>query len=153
MRAAIYARVSEASRDPRTIRTHELIEYCERHHWTAAAQYVDVGWKFSQLDRLIADAHRAWFDAVIIWRFEKSPLSSPHLLRALDTFDALAIEYVTLADDIDTSTAAGKASFLADLERTLIGEQIKARLRVFHTKAKRTWRNLKESLVRMLRSI
>jgi DNA invertase Pin-like site-specific DNA recombinase len=141
--AAIYARLSGPNQDHRGIHPRELTEYCARHDFKAAGKYVDVGWKFTQLDRLIKDAHHGWFDYVIIWRFDKSALSAPHLLRALDAFDSLAIEYVTPADDIDTTTPSGKALFMSNLERSLIGEQLKSRFRVFRTRTRRTWQNLK----------
>ena len=62
-----------------------------------AGQYIDVGIsgakeKRPQLDRLIADAHRRKFDAVIVWKFDRFARSVSHLLRALETFKSLRIE-------------------------------------------------------------
>jgi DNA invertase Pin-like site-specific DNA recombinase len=102
--AAIYARLSEPSWDHAGIHPRELAEYCARYDFKAVGKYVDVGWKFPQLDRLIQDAHHGWFDYVIIWRFDKSALSVPHLLRALEAFDSLAIEYVPPGDGIEATS-------------------------------------------------
>lgn len=57
-----------------------------------------------------------------------------HLLCALETFKALGIEFVSFSGQMDTSTPAGKRVFtvlgaVAELERSLIVERVKAGLR------------------------
>src|SRR5215471_16351236 len=88
MKVAIYARVSTANngQDP-TMQTRELREYCERRGWNVAGEYVDLGIsgtkeKRPDLDRLMTDAHRRRFDAVIVWKFDRFARSISHLLRA-----------------------------------------------------------------------
>ncbi len=151
MRAAIYARVSTANngQDPR-VQTRELEEYCQRRDWTVAGEYVDVGIsgtkeKRPELDRLLADAHRRRFDAVVVWKFDRFARSVSHLLRALETFQALGIEFVSLSEQLDTSTPTGKMVFtvlgaVAELERSLIVERVKAGLRNARAKGKRLGR-------------
>jgi hypothetical protein len=130
MRAAIYARVSTANngQDPR-VQTRELGEFCERRGWTLA-EYVDVGVsgtkeKRPALDRLMADAHKRKFDVVVVWKFDRFARSVSHLLRALETFHALGIEFVSLTEGVDTSTPAGRMVFtvlgaVAELERSVV---------------------------------
>ncbi len=151
MKAAIYARVSTANngQDP-TMQTRELREYCERLGWTVAGEYVDVGISGSkekrpELDRLIAEAHRRRFDAVIVWKFDRFARSVSHLLRALETFKALGIEFVSLSEQVDTSTPTGKMVFtvlgaVAELERSLIAERVRAGLRNARAKGKKLGR-------------
>jgi DNA invertase Pin-like site-specific DNA recombinase len=151
MRAAIYARVSTANngQDP-TTQTRELKEYCDHRGWTLVGEYVDVGVsgakeKRPELDRLMADAHRRRFDAVIVWRFDRMARSVSHLLRVLETFKALGIEFVSFSEQLDTSTPAGKMVFtvlgaVAELERSLIVERVKAGLRNAKAKGKRLGR-------------
>jgi DNA invertase Pin-like site-specific DNA recombinase len=60
--------------------------------------------------------------------------SVSHLLRSLELFGSLGIGFVSLSEQIDTSTPAGKLVFtvlgaVAELERSLIGERIRAGLR------------------------
>lgn len=60
--------------------------------------------------------------------------SVSHLLRALETFRALGIEFVSLCEQMDTSTPTGKIVFtvlraVAELERSLIAERVRARER------------------------
>ena len=151
MRAAIYARVSTANngQDPR-VQTRELGEFCERRGWTLVPEYVDVGIsgtkeKRPALDRLMADAHRRKFDVVVVWRFDRFARSVSHLLRALETFQSLGIEFVSLSEQMDTSTPTGKMVFtvlgaVAELERSLIVERVKAGLRNARAKGKRLGR-------------
>ena len=115
-----------------------------------ASQYIDVGIsgakeKRPELNRLMADAHRRKFDAVIVWKFDRFARSVSHLLRALETFKALGIEFVSLSEQMDTSTPTGKMVFtvlgaVAELERSLIAERVKAGLRNARAKGKRLGR-------------
>ena len=151
MRVAIYARVSTANngQDP-MLQVREIREYIERRGWTVASEYVDVGIsgtkeKRPELDRLMVDAHRRRFDAVIVWKFDRFARSVSHLLRALETFQALGIHFVSLSESLDTSTPAGKMVFtvlgaVAELERSLIVERVKAGLRNARAKGKRLGR-------------
>jgi len=150
-RAAIYARCSTANngQDPR-VQTRELEEFCERRGWTLLPEYVDIGIsgtkdKRPALDRLMADAHKRKFDVVVVWRFDRFARSVSHLLRALETFNALGIAFVSLSEQLDTSTPTGKMVFtvlgaVAELERSLIVERVKAGLRNARAKGKRLGR-------------
>src|SRR5229473_496474 len=116
-RAAIYARVSTSNngQDP-TMQTRELHAYCERRGWTVASEYIDIGISGSkekrpELDRLMADAYRRKFDVVAVWRFDRFARSVSHLLRALETFKALGIAFVSLTEQMDTTTPTGKMVF------------------------------------------
>jgi DNA invertase Pin-like site-specific DNA recombinase len=151
MRVAIYARVSTANngQDP-TMQTRELQEYAKRRGWTVAGEYVDIGIsgtkeKRPELDRLMADAHRRRFDAVVVWKFDRFARSVSHLLRALETFKAQGIEFVSFSEQLDTSTPAGKLVFtvlgaVAELERSLIVERVKAGIRNAQAKGKKLGR-------------
>jgi DNA invertase Pin-like site-specific DNA recombinase len=151
MKVAIYARVSTIGngQDP-SMQTRELREYIERRGWDLAGEYVDVGVSGTkerrlELDRLMADAHRRRFDVVAVWKFDRMARSVSHLLRVLETFGALGIHFVSLSEAIDTATPAGKMVFtvlgaVAELERSLIVERVKAGLRNARAKGKRLGR-------------
>jgi DNA invertase Pin-like site-specific DNA recombinase len=152
MKAAIYARVSTIGhgQDPE-MQLRELRDYVTRRGWDlAGGEYVDLGISGSkekrpELDRLLAEAHRRRFDAVVVWKFDRFARSVSHLLRALETFQALGIEFVSLTEGVDTSTPAGKMIFtvlgaVAELERSLIVERVKAGLRNARAKGKRLGR-------------
>src|SRR5215471_4383922 len=85
------------------------------------------------------------FDAVIVWKFDRFARSVSHLLRALETFQALGINFVSLSESLDTSTPAGKMVLtvlgaVAELERSLIVERVKAGLRNARAKGRRLGR-------------
>src|SRR6202030_2337686 len=88
-----------------------------------------------------ADAHKRRFDVVIVWRFDRFARSVSHLLRALETFNALGIAFVSLSEQMDTTTPTGKMIFtvlgaVAELERSLIVERVRAGLRNARAKGK-----------------
>jgi hypothetical protein len=113
----------------------ELREYCERPGWTVAGEYVDTGVSGAkdrrpELDRLMQYAHKRRFDVVAVWKFDRFARSVSHLLRALDTFRVLGIEFVSLSESLDTATPGGRMVFtvlgaVAELERSLIAERPK----------------------------
>jgi len=151
VRTAIYARVSTVNNgQDSSMQTRELREYCKLRGWKFAGQYVDEGISGTkdsrpELNKLMADAHRRRFDAVVVWRFDRFARSVSHLLRALETFKALGIEFVSLSEQVDTSTPTGKMVFtvlgaVAELERSLIAERVKAGLRNARAKGKRLGR-------------
>ena len=150
MKAAIYARVSTTNGQDPEMQLRELREYCERRGWAMAGEYVDTGIsgareKRPELDRMMAGAHRRRFDAVVVWKFDRFARSVSHLLRALETFKALGIEFVSLSEQVDTSTPMGKMVFtvlgaVAELERSLIAERVRAGLRNARAKGKRLGR-------------
>jgi DNA invertase Pin-like site-specific DNA recombinase len=132
------------------MQTRELREYAKRRGWTVAGEYVDIGISGTketrpELDRLMTDAHRRRFDAVVVWRFDRFARSVSHLLRAVETFRAQGIEFVSFSEQLDTSTPAGKMVFtvlgaVAELERGLIVERVKAGLRNARAKGRRLGR-------------
>jgi DNA invertase Pin-like site-specific DNA recombinase len=150
-RATLYARVSTlgGGQDP-AMQVRELREYCRNRGWKIVGEYVDRGISGAkdsrpELDRLMADAHRRKFDIVAVWKFDRFARSVSHLLRSLEAFASLGIEFLSLSEQIDTSTPTGKMIFtvlgaVAELERSLIGERIRAGLRNARAKGKRLGR-------------
>src|SRR5271169_1295322 len=151
MRAAIYARVSTTNHGQDvTLQTRELQQFAAARGWEIAGEYVDAGVSGTkdsrpELNRLIADAHKRRFDVVCVWRFDRFARSVSHLLRALETFKALGIDFVSFSEQMDTSTPAGKMVFIvlgavAELERSLIVERVRAGMRNARAKGKRIGR-------------
>jgi DNA invertase Pin-like site-specific DNA recombinase len=150
-RVAIYARVSTANHGQDvTVQTRELQQFAEARGWRLAGTYIDDGVSGAkdsrpELNRLMADAHKRCFDVVAVWRFDRFARSVSHLLRALETFSALGIAFVSLTEQMDTTTPAGKMVFtvlgaVAELERSLIAERVRAGLRNARAKGKRLGR-------------
>jgi DNA invertase Pin-like site-specific DNA recombinase len=151
IRVAIYARVSTLNHGQDvSMQTRELRQFAEARGWQIAGEYIDAGVSGAkdsrpELNRLMADAHKRRFEVVCVWRFDRFARSVSHLLRALETFKALGIEFVSYSEQMDTSTPAGKMVFtvlgaVAELERSLIAERVRAGLRNARAKGKRLGR-------------
>src|ERR1051326_2567798 len=137
MRVALYARVSTAhhSQDPMT-QLLPLRDHAALRGLSIVEEYVDLGWSGSKerrpnLDRPMADARRKKFAAVLVARFDRFARSVSHLLKALSEFQTLSIDFVSLNEQIDTSTPMGRMVFtilaaVAELERELIRERVQA---------------------------
>ena len=85
------------------------------------------------------DARKRRFDCVLVWRFDRFARSTKHLLLALEEFRALGIQFIRYQENIDTTSPLGQALFtivsaVAQLERDLIRERVKAGLRVAKAK-------------------
>jgi DNA invertase Pin-like site-specific DNA recombinase len=98
----------------------------------------------------MADAHKRLFDAVVVWRFDRFARSVSHLLRALEDFRSQGIEFVSLSEQVDTSTPTGKMVFtvlgaVAELEHSLIAERVRAGIRNARAKGKQLGRPRKIS--------
>jgi DNA invertase Pin-like site-specific DNA recombinase len=137
MRAAIYGRVSTTAQDT-NLQMREVREFAKRRGWTVAGEYTDTGISGSKekrpsLDRLMADAKRRRFDAVVVYRYDRFARSLRHLVNALEEFRALGIEFVSIHEGVDTSTPNGRLVFgifasIAEFERELIRARVRSGL-------------------------
>jgi putative DNA-invertase from lambdoid prophage Rac len=134
MRAAIYARVSTTDQRLDS-QQDELRRYVTARGWTLAAEFADHGVsgvhdRRPGLDELMTLARRRQVDAVVVPAFDRFARSVRHLLGALDEFQALGVQFVSLREQIDTSTPLGRMVFVvvaavAELERELIRERVR----------------------------
>src|ERR1700722_3323837 len=100
MKTALYARVSTSNGQDPEMQLRELREYCQRRGWQIHGEYIDSGISGTkdtrpELNRLMADAHKRRFDVVVVWKFDRFARSVSHLLRALETFSSLRIQFVS----------------------------------------------------------
>jgi DNA invertase Pin-like site-specific DNA recombinase len=139
MRAAIYVRVSTASKtagvfdqDP-AMQVEPLKALLKQRGWDLVHIYADraSGAKENRpsLDALMTDARRGHFDVVCVWKFDRFARSVKQLVMALEEFRSLGIEFVSHQEALDTSTPMGKAMFtivaaMAELERGIIRERV-----------------------------
>jgi DNA invertase Pin-like site-specific DNA recombinase len=138
MRIAIYARVSTKDQSCE-LQVRDLRAYCAARGLDLIREYVDVGQSGAkdsrpELNKLMDDARKRQFDAVVFWRFDRFARSTKHLLLALEEFRSLGIQFISYQENIDTSSALGQALFtivsaVAQLERDLIRERVRAGIR------------------------
>ena len=147
-RAAIYVRVSTAEQNTEG-QEAELKEYVKNRGWEVTKVYRDKvsGTTRSRpaLDELIGDAKKRKLDIVLVWRFDRFARSVSHLLQALETFRTVGIEFVSISEQIDTSTPTGKMIFtvlgaVAELERSLIAERVRLGIQNARRKGKQLGR-------------
>lgn len=148
---ALYARVSTKNngQDPET-QLIALREYAQARRFEIFSEYIDVGIsgateKRPALDRLMDDARKRRFDAVLVARFDRFARSTRHLVLALEEFNVLGVDFISLSESIDTSTPMGKMVFtviaaVAELERSLIRERVSMGLQKAKAQGKRIGR-------------
>ena len=88
------------------------------------------------------DARKRLIDRVLVWRFDRFARSTKHLLLALEEFRSLGVQFISYQENIDTSSPLGQAIFtivaaVAQLERDLIRERVRAGLRDARAKGKK----------------
>jgi DNA invertase Pin-like site-specific DNA recombinase len=117
--------------------------------WAIAEEFTDSvsGSKESRpaLNRLLADAKRRKFDAVLVYRYDRFARSLRQLVNALSEFDAMGIHFVSLHEGVDTSTPNGRLIFgifasIAEFERELIRSRVRSGLAAARTRGKRLGR-------------
>jgi len=84
-----------------------------------------------QLDEMLKYLRKG--DTVVVWKLDRIGRSTKHLVDLINEFGEKGINFVSLKDGIDTSTATGKLVFtifagLAEFERDMISERTKAGL-------------------------
>jgi len=149
MRVAIYGRVSTAEQSTQ-VQLEELRAYCQRRQWEIAEEFTDTGISGSKesrpaLNRLLAEARRRKFDAVLVYRYDRFARSLRQLVNALSEFDALGIHFVSLHEGVDTSTPNGRLVFgifasIAEFERELIRSRVRSGLAAARARGKKLGR-------------
>jgi DNA invertase Pin-like site-specific DNA recombinase len=150
VRVALYARVSTLNNQDPEMQLAELREYAGRRGWQVVEEFTDRGVSGCResrpaLNRLMSDACRRRFDAVLVWKIDRFGRSLKHLVNALAELAALGIAFISLRDNIDLSTPSGRLMFqiigaMAEFERALIQERVRAGLRNARAKGRRLGR-------------
>lgn len=147
-RAAVYARVSTGDQNAE-MQEEELVEYVKRRNWTLHKIYRDTGSgaieRRPALDAMLDDCRRRKIDIVVVWKFDRFARSLKQLLHALELFRELGIGFVSCTEAIDTSLPHGEMLFqiigaIAQWERSLIAERVKAGLQHARNQGKRLGR-------------
>jgi DNA invertase Pin-like site-specific DNA recombinase len=137
-RAALYLRVSTVDQHPET-QAIELRQFAQQRGYEIVHEYVDRGVSGTKvrrpaLDQLLKDANRQKFDAVLVWSSDRLARSTKHFLQVLDDLSELGIQFLSQREALDTDGPLGQAiaviiSAIAELERSLIVERVRAGMR------------------------
>lgn len=149
-KVALYARVSTVSGQSPEMQLVELREYAARREWVVVDEYVDHGVSGAKesrpaLNRLMADAKQRRFDLVAVWKIDRFGRSLRHLVNSLAELESLGVSFVSLRDALDLSSPSGILMFqmigaMAQFERSLITERVKAGIRNARNKGRRLGR-------------
>jgi len=151
VRAALYARCStlDKGQDPE-LQLVPLREYCQRRGLIIAGEYVDNGISGTkdhrpQLDRLLDAARKRQIDLIIVWKLDRFGRSLKQLVIALEEISSLGVGFISYQDNLDLTTPQGRLMFhiigaMAEFERELIRERVKAGLENARRKGKRIGR-------------
>ena len=135
-RAAIYARVSTVDQHPEN-QVMELKEFISRRGWKLVhAPFLDHGISGAKKEeqrpglKAVMDLARdRKIDVLVTWDLSRFARSTSHLVNALDELRDLNVQFVSLREHIDTTTANGRMVFgifavIAEFERELIRERV-----------------------------
>ncbi|MFO1519821.1 MAG: recombinase family protein [bacterium] len=144
-KVGIYCRVSttDQSIDSQLL---SLRDYCKARGFEIFKEYIDQGVSGAKdsrpaLNQMMDEAKKRKFDAILVYRFDRFARSSRHLILALEEFKSLGIDFISYSENMDTGSPLGKAIFtivgaMAELERNIIVERVKAGLRAAKAKGK-----------------
>lgn len=134
MIAFLYARVSTGEQKE-GMQLREMQEFAERRGWEQEV-FPDVGVSGAkdrrpELDRMMSLVRKRKCDVVLVYRYDRFARSLTHLVSALEEFDSLGVQFVSLHEGVDTSTPNGRLIFhifasIAEFERALIGERVRS---------------------------
>lgn len=137
-RAALYMRVSTVDQHPEN-QLNELRRFAEQRGFQITEEYTDHGVSGTKsrrpaLDEMLNDAHKRRFDVVVVWACDRLARSTKHFLQVLDELNELGVQFLSQREAIDTDGPLGRAivvivSAVAELERSLIVERVRAGMR------------------------
>jgi DNA invertase Pin-like site-specific DNA recombinase len=136
-RAALYMRVSTLDQHPEN-QLNELRQFAGQRGFEIVEEYTDHGIRGAKarlpaLDRML-NANRRRFDVVVVWACDRLARSTKHFLQVLDELNYLGIQFLSQRESIDTDGPLGRTivviiSAIAELERSLIVERVRAGMR------------------------
>ena len=161
-RVAIYARVSTLDQKPQ-MQLRELRAYAKQRRLNLLYEFVAhaSGAKDQrpELDQLWRHVRSRKVDIVLVWKFDRFARSTKQLVIALEEFNHLGVDFISLTEQIDTSAPMGKALFtiisaLAELERSDISDRVRSGLANAKAQGKRLGqRPLDEKTVKEIRRL
>jgi DNA invertase Pin-like site-specific DNA recombinase len=124
-RIGIYIRVSTISkkisgkkpapeRNP-SVQEQILLQFAARQRgWKVQRIYTDhtSSWKKEKpgLGELMADVQHGGVDVILVWRFDRFASTITELVIALAELDSLGVDFISIQDNLDTSTSTGKST-------------------------------------------
>jgi site-specific DNA recombinase len=142
IRAVAYARVSTLEQANEGIslgaQQKRLQAHCVAKGWELVKVVVDAGASAKNLNRdgareVLELARRRSCDVVVVVKLDRMFRNATDALNTTNEFRRFGVDFASLTEDFDTSTAAGKMFFsliatFAEFERNLIGDRTREAL-------------------------
>lgn len=143
------------------MQVREMNEFCEHRGWKNPSVLIDrvsSGKVRPELERLKALCRRRKVDVVVVYRFDRFARSAKELLEALEEFRVLGVNFISLHENIDTTTAVGKLVFtflagVAEFEKALIRERVISGLATAKAKGIRLGRPRRNADIELIRAL
>lgn len=137
-KVGIYVRVSTEEQAKEGISIDAQIErcraFCKAKDWKVYQIYTDAGHSGGTLKRpalqnLLTDAENKKFNILLVYKFDRFSRSLRDLIIVLDDLKEKGINFTSVTENIDTTTAMGTAFFqmigvFAQLERGMVKERV-----------------------------
>ena len=117
----------------------DLRQLAQQRGYEIVSEYCDKGVSGScdsrpQLDKMLSDAQRGKFQAILIWRLDRLGRSLQNLVRLFESFRSWNVSLISFGEGLDFSTSIGKLFYqlsgaFAEFERDCIRERVRAGLR------------------------
>lgn len=160
---ALYCRVStDGQQTGLESQIRALKEWCTRNQITEYELFADEGISGAKesrpaLNRLMSMVENDEVDQVIVFSFSRFARSTSHLLKGLKTFKEKNTRFISITESIDTNSPLGVALYtilgaLAQLEREMICERVRAGMANAKAKGKKIGREKKRNSI-LIRSL
>jgi len=138
---AIYIRVSsdEQKKEGLSVEAQlrKLQQYCEFKDWVVFKVYTDEGISAKSIkgrpafSQMLQETKNGKFSAILITKFDRAFRNVKEALITFDDLKEKGVDFVSISEDIDTTTAMGKFFFiiisaLAQFEREMTSDRNKA---------------------------
>ena len=142
MKTALYARVSTSDQNCEA-QLRELRAYAQARAWEVAQEYVDFAWSGAkaerpELRRLIQDARKRRFDAVLVWKLDRFGRSVLNLVEGLQKLSSYGVRFIATSQAIDTDERSPTSKLIlwilaavAEFEREMVRERVAAGLKSY----------------------
>ncbi|MBT4835287.1 recombinase family protein, partial [Candidatus Woesearchaeota archaeon] len=139
LKTAIYVRVSTDEQAKEGISISAQIDrcqnYCKARSWKVINIYTDAGYSAGSMKRpavqqLFQDLRENKFENILVYKFDRFSRNVRDLITFLDNLKAQEVNFTSVTENIDTTTAMGEAFFqmigvFAQLERGMVKERVK----------------------------
>ncbi|MDY6965724.1 MAG: recombinase family protein [Halobacteriota archaeon] len=137
-KVGIYVRVSTEEQATSGIsldaQVEKLEQYCNLNGWDILRKYVDAGLSGSTIDRpelqkMIDDCRGGLINVILVYKLDRLSRSLRDIILTIDELREYGVDFVSLTEQIDTTTAVGQLMFhiigaFAEFERNIIRERV-----------------------------